>query len=66
MFHEVRAVVKVELHVYVDDEKCEKDDAQIVREGKQAILDGEGDMVEDFEVEEQDILGIWFDHSVPD
>ena len=66
MIHEVRAVVKVELHVYVEDEKCEKDNSQIVREGRQAILDGNAEMVEDFEIEEHDIEGIWLDHSIDD
>lgn len=66
MTHEVRAVVKVELHVYVDDEKCEKTNAQIVLEGRKKLLNGEGEMVDDFDIQEQDILGCWFDHSVPD
>jgi len=66
MVHNVRAIVKVELQVYVDDEKCDKSNAQIVQEGKQKLLNGEGEIVDDFEVEEHDIVNIWLDHSIPD
>lgn len=63
MIHAVHAIVKVEFHVYVEDKNDEKDAAQIVKEGKAAILNGDGEMVDDWEIEEQDIEGIWLDHS---
>ena len=70
MLHEVRAIIKAEFHVYVDDENDEKDNAQIVKEGKDMILgrslEGMAELVDDFEIEEQDIVSIWLDHSIPD
>lgn len=66
MLHEVRAIIKTEFHVYIDDEKDEKDNAQIVKEGKAAILNGDGELVDDWEIEEQDIEAIWLDHSICD
>lgn len=66
MIHNVRAIVNVELQVYVDDEKCDKSNAQIIQEGKRKLLNGEGEIVDDFEVKEHDITGIWLDHSVYD
>lgn len=70
MLHVVHAIIKAEFVTYVDDEKCKKDNAQIVREAKDMILgrnlEGMAEIMDDFEIEEQDIEAIWLNHSIPD
>lgn len=63
MTHCVHLVAQTFYKVYIEDENCEFTDEQVKEKAREEFLNGEGMIDEEIEVEDQDIVDIWYAYN---